>query len=186
MGAAEAQGSGFRMTGKTRGAVGLDSSLEEGGLKGRQRMAPAGEDGGLEAPPERQPLLAGVSGGQDTFAQGSRMTPGEGLPMAQEEQGLGWLWCSQAARAVGSPGAAVDRSGVGTRCREHPGRWQRGWAGGESTEGAGSPSSGSTSLHAGGSGPQQSGEVEVGEENGDRKVGSQEHGRESWRMLLWV
>lgn len=115
MGAAEAQGSGFRMTGKTRGAVGLDSSLEEDGLKGRQRMSPAGEDGGLEASPEHQPLLAGVSGGQDTFAQGSRLTRGQGLSMAQEKQALGWLWCSQVARAVRSLGAAVDRSGVGGR-----------------------------------------------------------------------
>lgn len=160
------------MTGKTRGAVGLDSSLEEGGLKGRQRMSSAGENGGLEAPPEHQPLLAGVSGGQDTFAQGSRMTPGQGLSIAQEEQALGWLWCSQAARAVGSLGAAVDRSGVGeTCCREHPGTWQSRWVGGVSMAAAGSPSSGIMSLHAGGSGPQQSGEVELGEEGGDGKVG---------------
>lgn len=47
MGAAKAQGSGIRVTGKT---VRLDSSVEEGGLKRSQRMCPAGEDGGQEAP----------------------------------------------------------------------------------------------------------------------------------------
>lgn len=36
---------------------------------------------------------------------------------------------------------------------------------------AGSPSSGIMSLHAGESGPQQSGEVELGEEGGVGKVG---------------
>lgn len=47
-----------------------------------------------------------------------------------------------------------------------------GWAGGVSTEGAGSLSSGGRGLGAGGSGPQHSGEVERGEEGGDGMVGA--------------
>lgn len=51
MGPTEApRGGQVQNTGKTRDAVGLDHSLEEGHLRGRQRTGPTGGEGGEEAP----------------------------------------------------------------------------------------------------------------------------------------